>query len=62
MPEARRFSPIGHVHEDLEAAIVAATQLPVGSIFFTADNTNPGTLLGYGTWELRASGQALIGA
>lgn len=25
---------------------------PVGSMFVTFDNTNPATLLGFGTWEL----------
>jgi hypothetical protein len=35
---------------------------PVGSLFLTIGNTNPGTLLGYGTWSLRASGLTLTGA
>ena len=29
---------------------------PVGSIFIAAVDTNPNTLLGYGTWELRQAG------
>ena len=34
---------------------------PVGSIYITATNTNPGTFLG-GTWQQIASGRTLIGA
>ena len=37
-------------------------RLPVGSVFLTIGNTNPDALLGYGTWTLRASGLALVGA
>jgi hypothetical protein len=39
-----------------------ALQLPVGSVFLTIDNTNPATLLGYGTWTQRATGDLLLGA
>lgn len=28
---------------------------PVGSVYVTEDNTNPATLLGYGTWGLIGS-------
>jgi hypothetical protein len=35
---------------------------PVGSIYFNmAVSTNPGTLLGFGTWEAYATGQVLVG-
>lgn len=36
-------------------------QLPVGSVFFTTVNTNPATLLGYGTWTQRAQGRFIVG-
>ena len=39
----------------------AAYQLPVGSAFFTTGNTNPGTLLGYGTWTQIAEGRFIVG-
>jgi hypothetical protein len=34
---------------------------PVGSVFIAVVNTNPGTLLGYGTWAAFAAGRMLIG-
>ena len=34
---------------------------PVGSVFISVVNTNPNTLLGYGTWEAIAAGQMLVG-
>jgi len=35
---------------------------PVGSIYLNAtDNTNPGTLLGFGTWEALGAGRVLVG-
>lgn len=37
-------------------------QLPVGSIYINADDdTNPGTLLGYGTWTAFGTGRVLVG-
>ena len=35
---------------------------PVGSVFFTAINSNPSELLGYGTWELIGKGRTILGA
>jgi hypothetical protein len=34
---------------------------PVGSIFIAAVNTNPATLLGYGTWAAFGAGRVLVG-
>jgi hypothetical protein len=34
---------------------------PVGSVFIAVVNTNPGTLLGYGTWVAFGAGRMMIG-
>lgn len=34
---------------------------PVGSVFLSVVSTNPGTLLGYGTWVAFAAGRMLVG-
>lgn len=34
---------------------------PIGSVFLSVVSTNPGTLLGYGTWSAIAAGKMLIG-
>jgi hypothetical protein len=34
---------------------------PVGGIYVTVDNTDPGLTLGYGTWERFAEGRFLVG-
>lgn len=34
---------------------------PIGSVFIAVVNTNPGTLLGYGTWSAFGAGRVLVG-
>ena len=34
---------------------------PVGSVFISVVSTNPGTLLGYGTWSAFGAGRVLVG-
>jgi microcystin-dependent protein len=36
-------------------------QLPVGFVFMSVVNTDPGALLGYGTWAAIANGRTLVG-
>lgn len=50
---AQQF-PLGPQH-------VAAAVWPVGSIFISVVSTNPGTLLGIGTWTAFGTGRALVG-
>lgn len=46
-----------------EAHTVTGTYeaFPVGSVFIAVVSTNPGTLLGYGTWSAFAAGRMLVG-
>lgn len=39
-----------------------SNELPIGSIYISTVQTNPNTLLGYGTWEIFSSGSFLIGS
>lgn len=42
--------------------LIAEMTHPVGSLYFNAtDSTNPGTLLGFGTWEAFGAGRVLVG-
>jgi len=40
---------------------LGSSLFPVGSTYLTMVNTNPGTLLGFGTWVQRAQGRFLVG-
>jgi hypothetical protein len=42
-------------------AIPAGEAFPVGSVFIAVVATNPGTLLGYGTWAALGAGRMLVG-
>jgi len=47
---------------DDAATALSRSQLPVGSLYINVtDDTNPGTLLGYGTWEPFSEGRVLLG-
>src|SRR5512137_2053401 len=48
------------VNEDMPAGI-GGEAFPVGSVFMAVVNTNPNTLLGYGTWSAFAAGRVLVG-
>jgi hypothetical protein len=43
------------------AAAVGALLYPVGTIYTTITNTNPGTSLGFGTWTAYAAGEVVVG-
>lgn len=56
-------TPTAAAHLTTKAYVdsVAAGQLPVGFVFISVVATNPGTLLGYGTWVAIAAGRVLVG-
>lgn len=57
-------SEVADIPGDITAAIAAvkAALYPIGSIYTNAsDSTNPGTLLGFGTWSAFAAGRVLAG-
>jgi hypothetical protein len=43
------------------AAVVKAALFPVGAIYTAVVSTNPGTLLGFGTWTAFGAGRVLVG-
>ena len=49
------YSATGHTHPGGSEAF------PVGSVFLAVVATNPGTLLGYGTWSAFGAGRMLVG-
>lgn len=65
-PAKDDFIPIVDDSDDTTKQMTLATLLnmiyPVGSIYTNAtDDTNPGTLLGFGTWVAYAEGRVLVG-
>lgn len=52
--------PQGDPGPEGPAGSVAAAW-PVGSVFISVVSTNPGTLLGFGTWSAFAAGRVLVG-
>ena len=50
------------IQTQLDAKPTLATIYPVGSIYINATNsTNPGTLLGFGTWAAFGAGRVMVG-
>ena len=43
------------------AAFLGIQAFPVGSVFVAVVSTNPGTLLGYGTWAAFGAGRMIVG-
>lgn len=48
-------------YAELGGAGQGGESFPVGSVFIAVVATNPGTLLGYGTWVAFAAGRVLVG-
>lgn len=50
------------LHNAASAITIGKLLFPIGSIYTNAsDNTNPGTLLGFGTWTAFGTGRVLVG-
>ena len=46
---------------DLQAILESYTRYKVGDLYFTTNQENPSSMLGYGTWVLFAQGRAIVG-
>lgn len=60
------YATAGHSHDGVYAAADhthpgGSEAFPVGAVFLSVVNTDPATLLGYGTWSQIAGGRVLIG-
>ncbi len=53
---------LNKLQDNTEKAIISMSKLilPIGSTYITQDNTNPSTILGFGTWE-RLKGKVCLG-
>ena len=47
--------------EWVQQLIAEATRTRIGALYFTTNNINPSTELGYGTWQKYAEGRAIVG-
>lgn len=45
----------------IASSVTLAQIWPIGALYFTATNENPGSRLGFGTWTAEAEGRVLIG-
>ena len=54
------YEEVQNVSDEAKAAIIAWLY-PVGSIYISTLSTNPGTLLGTGTWAAFGAGKVLVG-
>jgi hypothetical protein len=47
---------------DAAQAAADARKTPIGGLYFSGDDVDPATTLGYGTWAAHAEGRAILGA
>lgn len=60
-PEPRTADPLTRAVAVAAAPTGGGAELPVGFVFISTVNTDPATLLGYGTWTAIGAGQVLVG-